>query len=114
MYKEIPLSHSTDGKGILISGTNTAGAVDIHTATSDTVKVDQIFGYAQNNHTGDVVLSLEYGENTGAKAIKVTLPAQKGLQLVLPGIVLRNSAIIKAFASVANVVTIFGSVGRDE
>jgi len=42
--------------------------------------------------------------------IKVAIPFQGGLVPILPGLILQNGLIIKAFASVANVITLIGYV----
>lgn len=106
------LSGSTDGKAIKVVQTATAGDL-IHTAVSSTTPgtFDEVWGFAYNGHTGDVVLTIEFG---GAAApdnnIVTTLQSKSGLQLVIPGLILQNGLTVKAFASVANVVTISGFV----
>jgi hypothetical protein len=42
--------------------------------------------------------------------IIVTLPYKAGLIPITPGLILQNEMVVKAFASVANVVTIIGFV----
>jgi hypothetical protein len=42
----------------------------------------------------------------------VSIPAKSGLYLVAPGIMLQNELVVKAFASVANVVIMHGYVNR--
>ena len=39
-----------------------------------------------------------------------TLAIQSGLQLVVPGFILQNGMVVKAFASAANVVVLYGFV----
>ena len=106
------LSSSTDGKAIKIAATSTAGTA-IHTAVSGTTAgtYDEIWLWAFNSHTADVVLTIEFG---GADApdqnIIVTIPFKSGLVPVVPGLILQNGAVVKAFASVADVITIAGFV----
>lgn len=105
------LSGSTDGKGIKVVQTVTAGTT-IHTAVSSTDK-DEIWIYAYNGHTADVVLTIEWGEATvpDGNTIK-SIPSKSGRILIMDGRLLGNSLVVKAFASVANVIVIDGFVNR--
>ncbi len=108
------LSGSTDGRGIKVVATATPGTT-IHTAVAGTSEnnFDEIWLFAYNGHTADVVLTIEFGGATVPDDnIKVTLAWQTGLQLIVPGLVLQNECIIKAFASIANVVVITGFVNN--
>ena len=106
------LSESTDGKAIKIAATSTAGTA-IHTAVAGTTAgtFDEIWLWAFNSHTLDVVLTIEFG---GADApdqnIIVTIPFKSGLIPVVPGFILQNGATVKAFAATTNVITITGFV----
>lgn len=106
------LSGSTDGKPIKIAATATAGTA-IHTAVAGTTAgtYDEVWLYAFNSHTADVVLTIEFG---GAAApdenIVQTITAKAGLVLVIPGLILQNGATVKAFAATTNVITISGFV----
>ena len=106
------LSESTDGKAIKIAATATPGTA-IHTAVAGTTAgtYDEIWLWAFNSHTADVVLTIEFG---GADApdqnIVVTIPYKAGLVPVVPGLILQNGATVKAFAETTNVVTITGFV----
>lgn len=108
------LSGSTDGMPIKVVQTATAGTT-IHTAVSGTTdgSYDEIWLYAYNGHTADVVLTIEYGGATVPdQNIIVTIPLKSGLQLVVPGLILQNALVVKAFASIANVITLSGYVNR--
>ena len=107
------LSGSTDGMGILVVQTSTQGDT-IHTAIDGTTDgtYDEIWLYASNNYTGDVLLTIEFGNTAPENNIIITLPAKTGLTLVVAGLILQNSAVISAFASVASVITITGEVNR--
>lgn len=108
------LSESTDGKAIKITQTATAGDA-IHTAVSGQTagSYDEIWLWAFNSHTAEVDVTIEFG---GAAApdqnIVQTVPIKAGLTPIVPGLILQNEATVKAFASVANVVTIIGFVNR--
>lgn len=111
VYKR-KLSGSTDGKPIKVVQTATAGTT-IHTAVAGTTAgtFDEIWIYAQNNHTAAVVLTIEFGSATAPDGnIILSLASKSGLVLIVPGLILQNEATVKAFASVANVICISGFV----
>jgi hypothetical protein len=109
-YTKALLSGSTNGKGIKVVQTATAGTT-IHTAVSGTSDVDEVWLYAFNSHNADVMLTIEWGGVTDPDDIvEVTIPSQAGWVPIVPGFLLQNSLIIRAFASTANVVTIQGWV----
>jgi hypothetical protein len=106
------LSASTQGKAIKVAATSSAGTT-IHQAVVGTTDIDIVFIYAQNTDTADRKLTLEWGGTTSPDdLIEVTIEAESGLKLVAPGIPLQNELFVKAFASVADVVTIHGYVHR--
>jgi len=106
------LTGSTDGMPIKVVATATPGTT-IHTAVSGTTAgtFDEIWLYAYNGHTTTVTLTIEYGGATVPdQNIIITLAAKSGLTLIVPGLILQNGLVVKAFASVANVVTLSGFV----
>lgn len=106
------LSGSTDGRGIKVVATADAGTT-IHTSVSGTTAgtYDEVWIYAYNSDTVTRNLTLEWGGNTNPDdLIIVAVPAQSGLLLIVPGFILQNGAVVKAYASAANVVVIFGYV----
>lgn len=109
-YTKLKLSGSTDGKGILVAATATAGTT-IHTAHA--TDLDEIWIYAVNSSAADVKLTIEWGEATAPDGnIEGALPAEGGLVLVIPGLLLTNSLVVKAFAGTADVIVIHGFVNR--
>jgi hypothetical protein len=112
-YSKQLLSGSTNGKGIKVAATATAGTL-IHTAVSGTSSLDEIWLYGHNTSASSVKLTLEWG---GVAApddhIEITIgPEGTGLILVAPGILLQNGLVVRAFAGTANVLNIFGYVNR--
>jgi len=106
------LSGSTDGKPIKITQTGTAGDT-IHTAVAGTTPgtFDEIWLWAFNSHTGNVAVTIEFGgADVPDQNITVTIPFKSGLIPIIPGLILQNGAVVKAFAAVANVVTLSGFV----
>lgn len=105
------LSGSTNGKPIKVVATSTAGTT-VHTAVAGTTAgtYDEIWLWAQNNYTIDVVITIEWGDASTENNIKLTVPYQSGLIPLIPGFILQNSLTVKVFAGVANVVSIHGFV----
>ncbi len=110
--RKIPLSGSTDGKGIKIVPTSTPGTT-IHdaAATSDGTLREEVYIYLYNHHTVDVDVTFEVGGTTDPdNLLRVTIPFKAGLVLAFPGLPFDNAVNIDAFASVANVVMAYGFV----
>jgi len=111
-FSKLPLSGSTHGRQILVAATATAGTI-IHTAVSGTTSLDEIWLYAVNTSTSAVKLTIEYGGvSAPADHIELTVGGESGLVLVAPGLVLRNSLVVRAFAGTTNVIAISGYVNR--
>jgi len=112
-YSKQLLSGSTNGKGIKVAATATAGTL-IHTAIAGTSSEDEIWLYAHNTSASIVKLTLEWGGVASPDDhIEITIGAEgTGLILIAPGILLQNSLVVRAFAATANVINIFGYVNR--
>ena len=109
-YTKLKLSGSTDGKGIKVTQTATPGDI-IHTAHVSAL--DEIWLYAVNSSSVAVKLTVEWGQADAPDGnIEVTIPSEQGLVLVIPGLLLTNSLVVKAFAGTANVILIHGFVNR--
>lgn len=107
------LSGSTDGLAIKVTGTNSAGAVTVDTAVASTTvgTFDEIWLYANNTSASAVKLTIEWGTATAADGnIELTIAAEAGLVLVIPGLILQNSRVVKAFAGTADVILLTGYV----
>lgn len=104
------LSGGTTGKNIKVAATGTPGTT-IHTAHA-TAK-DEIWLWVANSDTVERKLTIEFGGVTAPDdTIEVTVPAEEGLMLVVPGLLLTNSLVVKAFAAAANVLVMNGYVNR--
>ena len=111
-YSKELLSGSTNGKGILVVETATAGTL-LHTAVSGSTDLDEIWLYAVNSSDADVKLTLEWGEATAPNGnIEQTVPAESGLMLLVPGLLLQNGLTVKAFAGTTNVIVIHGCANK--
>tara|TARA_R100000963_G_scaffold24889_1_gene17036 strand:- start:141 stop:494 length:354 start_codon:yes stop_codon:yes gene_type:complete len=111
-YSKELLSGSTQGKGILVAATATAGTL-IHTAVTGTTDLDEIWLYAVNSSAADVKLTLEWGEATAPNGnIEQTVPAESGLMLLVPGLLLQNGLTVNAFAGTTNVIVVHGYANK--
>jgi hypothetical protein len=107
------LSGSTDGMAIKLTGNTTGGAVTVHTSVAGTTAgiFDEIWIYANNTSTSAVKLTIEWGTATAADGnIEQTIAGEAGLVLVISGLILQNSKIVKAFAGTADVILLTGYV----
>ena len=112
----IPLSASTNGRGIKVAATATAGTLIHATGTSSTV-LDCVTIYCVNSDTTARKLTIEFGGVTSPDDLnEVTIPAESGMMLVIPDLVLTGTGAaannVRAFAATANVLVIFGYVDR--
>ena len=106
------LSFSTNGLGIQIVNTVVGSADSIHQAVSGSVNFDEIHLWAFNRHTSAVDLSIAFGGISAKDLVQVSIPKDDGLFAIINGQNLNGGLTVKAFASVANVITIFGFVTR--
>ena len=113
-YQKRKLSGSSDGRGIKVTATASPGSL-IHTALDSVAanEWDEIFIRAVNTSASAVKLTVEWGGTSSPDdLIEVTIPAESGFTEVIPGNVLQNGALVRAFASQANVIVLHGYVNR--
>ena len=109
-FTKVVLSGSTSGKQIKVAATATAGTT-IHTAHA--TSLDEIWLWAVNSSTTAVKITVEWGEATAPDGnIEVTVPGESGYLMVVPGLVLTGSLVVKAFAGTTNVILVNGYVNR--
>ena len=109
-FTKVVLSGSTNGKQIKVVATATAGTT-IHTASA--TALDEIWLWAVNSSTTAVKLTVEWGEATAPDGnIEVTVPGEAGYLLVVPGLILTGSLVVKCFAGTANVLLVNGYCNR--
>ena len=110
------LSGSTDGMGIKVGGPATANSVTVHTAYTTVTTAglfDEIWLYANNTSSSAVKWTIEWGTATAADGnIELTIAAEAGLVLVIPGLILQNTKVVKAFAATADVILLTGYVNQ--
>ena len=106
------LSGSTNGRQIKVAATATPGT-QLHTTTAVVNGLDEVWLYAENTSAATVTLTIELGGVTAPDdQIIVQIPPTIGQVNVLAGIRLNGGVLIRAFASVANVIVISGNVNR--
>ena len=109
------LSGSTDGRMIKVVQTVTAGTT-LHTGPTNTAHFHEVWLYAVNSSASTVKLTIEWGGvSSPDDLIEFTVPADDGLYVVVPGLVLQGNAtalLVRAFAATANVVSIAGYVNE--
>lgn len=111
-YEKIELSGIADGQGIVITPTATAGET-IHTAHA--TALDEIWAFVSNLHNADVTITVEWGGVTDPDDLLVkgmVIPANSSLIPLIPGLILTNSLVFAAFASVADKLVVSGYVNR--
>jgi hypothetical protein len=109
---KVLLSGSTNGKNIKVAATATPGTL-IHTTGSGIINMDEVWLYAVNTASYDVILTIEYGGVVSPDdSIPLTVKAYQGVYMDIPGLILQNALSIRAFATNANVVNINGYVNR--
>jgi len=115
-YSKVLLSGSTGGRPIKVAATGTPGTT-IHATGTSATTVDEIWLYATNTDTTDRKLTVQFGDTTSPDdLIEVTVPAEDGLLLLVPGLPLVGTGAaartVRAFAATTNVVTVTGYVNR--
>lgn len=108
------LSGSTNGKSVKVAATASSGTL-IHTATSatGTAGYDEIWLYATNTSTSSVKLTIQFGGTTSPDDdVEFTIPGEAGPVEIIPGWLLQNSLVVRAFAGTANVITVNGFVNN--
>lgn len=115
-FKRRQLSASDGGRGILVAATASPGT-PIHTALSSVSgnEWDEVWLWATNTSGSPVVLTIQWGGTTAPNdSVQLSIPAQSGLTVVIPGLALQNAKQVLAFAATGNVVVVHGYVNRYE
>lgn len=109
-FTKVRLSGGVDGKNIKVVQTATAGTL-LHTAHA--TNQDEVWLWAVNSSAVPVKLTIEFGGvATPDDLIELTIQPESGAQIVIPGWILTNSLVARAFAETANVIMINGYVNR--
>jgi hypothetical protein len=110
-----PAGSTGTGLGVKVAAIATPGTA-IHTASTTTTTIDEIWLYAVNTSTSAVKLTIQWGETTAPDGnIEVTVQPEAGLVTIIPGLLLQGNAtakVVRAFAASADVLVIHGFVNR--
>ena len=115
-YSKIILSGSTDGEGIKVTGSTPSKGSVVHTAVTGAAQsLDEVWLYGFNAATTPREISISFGVTTATASqytylLPTTVP--DGLHLLSPGLVIRNSKKVRAFATADSGVHVFGYVNR--
>ena len=106
----LPFSGSADGQGIKVAATASPGTL-VHTAHA--TATDEVWLWCVNSSASSVKLTVQFGGTTDPDdSIEATIAAESGLFLIVPGLVLSNSKVVRAFAGTANVLVMHGYANR--
>jgi hypothetical protein len=110
-----PAGTTGTGLGIPVAATSSPGTA-IHTASSTASHIDELWLYAVNYDTTARKLTIQFGGTTaGDNDIEVTVAAESGLVLVVPGLPVQGNAsarVIRAFAATGTAIVLYGYVNR--
>ncbi len=108
------LSGSTSGLPIQITVTGVAAGTTtgttIHTSTA--TGKDEVYVWASNMSTGELVLSMQLGTLSGPREVKRTITGRSGAALVIPGWPYAGAAVIRGHATSGVSLSINGYVNR--
>lgn len=116
-YTKVHLSGSTGGQPIKVTQNQGAPGNTIHTTGTSAASIDEIWIYANNTSASDEKLTIEYGGTTDPdNLIEITIAAESGLVLIIPGLILSgdgsSAKTVSAFSANGNVINITGYVNR--
>lgn len=114
-YRRIILSGSTDGAGIMVTGVAPTLGNTIHTGVTGAAdSIDEVWLYVHNTATTNREIGIMWGASAAGSRFKYTVTSRDvdGLHLIAPGLPVRNAKIIKAWATAADVLSIWGYVNR--
>lgn len=117
-FSKVPLSGGAGGNGIKVAATSGSGTT-IHTTGISTAVMDEIWLYCVNTNASNSIrkLTVLYGGTTDPdNHIELSIQAETGLILVVPGLILHGDGAagrtISAIASTANELIVYGYVNR--
>jgi hypothetical protein len=114
-YSKVALSQATTGVPIAVGATGGVGTNGTTIHATGTSGIDEIWLYATNTDSTARTLTIQFGGNALISQVQQSIPANSGLTLIIPGLILApsGSAItVYAYASITSVVNISGYVNR--
>lgn len=111
----IGFSAATNGATMTVNTTSAISPMTVHTAGPGIYNWDDIWIWAANTDTISRTISLYFGAHSSVGDMAIgsyDLPPGGMPVLICPGLFLRNSGVVEAFASVANKINLTGYVNR--
>lgn len=110
---KIGLSGSTNGRGIIVTGTASGSANTVHAAVSGTASWDEVWLWVASLSGSAATLTVQFGGTSTSDEVRLEVPALGGPCLVIPGLILNNATTVKAFcATGGSLVNVFGYAHR--
>jgi hypothetical protein len=92
------LSGSTNGRLVRVTGQFAIGTKNlIHTAPVGTSSMDEVYLYAVNNYTSDLILVIEFGGTDLQDRIGFTIPSRVGMVAVVEKLLVQNGNLVQAY-----------------
>lgn len=104
------ISGSSNGKMVVVSASSSPGTI-VHTAISGSANKEEVWIYGTNRHTSNVGLIIEWGGTSSADQIPLSLQPGAGLNLLVPGLPLNNSLVVRAYVSASSTINLINLVG---
>jgi len=111
-YTKLLLSGSSYGQPIQLNVTASSVAIPIHTATSGTGSLDEIYIYASNSSSVLTNVTICWGSTGSANQITTYIGSQNGRTLICDGMLLNNGLLVSAFASVTGSILLDGFINK--
>lgn len=111
-FTKAVLSGSVDGAPIAVTATASPGTT-IHTGSSTPADIHEVWLYAAGYSSSAATLTIQWGGTSAFNQFVVAPDYGSGLMLVVPGLIIKGNEtplVIRAFASVSNVINVFGYV----
>lgn len=109
------LSSSSNGAPIAVTASSSPGTI-IHTTGTNQSIIDEVWIYANNISMAQTTLTLEYGGTASNNRLILPIPAQSGLTIVAPGLILRGTgstfSTIRAYTNTVDTVNVVGYINR--
>lgn len=112
-YTPVILSGSTVGRPVQVNATTSPGTT-IHTVSTATGTIEDIFLDAFNSYTSDQLLTIELGSTATTSHLYASIPAQGGPYRICAGLRLNGATgvVVSAFATATGRIVIAGGVNR--
>lgn len=109
-FSKVIFTESVLGEPIRISATTSVGDL-IHDVVDGYVNMDEVWLYASNTTSTDVIITVQLGDVQASSEVVQTVAAQS-VSLIIPGIPIQGDGKIRAYAGTTDVINVFGWINR--